>query len=211
MNSKYEQALLEKRIIPIERVIDDAYATAKIQQLLDLSDYSNEDIYLFINNPGGYVTACFALYDTIRWCSCDVNTVCCRGTAAFATLLLAAGSRGKRFAFQDSVIIPTLFTRGKAPEFIYADAVDLSVVTDKTVQTFARLTGNTTETMRAVCTANHRLGAEDAKKYGFIDKVIGSQIIKKGILGKLKRLDYLELFDELQQSKVIQLPQYASR
>lgn len=207
MNSKRTLALMEKRIIPLERPIDDEYVTAKIQQLLALSDSSNADITLFINNPGGTVTACFALFDTIRWCGCDVNTVCCRGAAGYAALLLAAGSRGKRFAFQDSVIIPSLCTCRRAPDFVYSDeAADRSATIGKTVRLMAGLTGHSLDTMRAACTAEHLLSADEAKRLGLIDRVVPRDAREKGFLAWLRRPDYLALFDAVQQAKVIPLP-----
>ncbi len=107
MGLHIKDILFQKRVIIIDELMNDYNANIIVQQLITLNDSSDKDIYIFINSAGGIVTSGFAVFDTIRWCKCDVNTICLNSTAAFATLLLTSGTKGKRYAFLDSLIIPT--------------------------------------------------------------------------------------------------------
>lgn len=98
--------LLSDRIIFLHGVIDDDLASSAIAQLLYLESIeSKEDIFLYINSPGGVITSCMAIYDTMQYISCDVSTVCIGLAASMASFLLASGTMGKRFALPNSEII----------------------------------------------------------------------------------------------------------
>ncbi|WP_443653907.1 ATP-dependent Clp protease proteolytic subunit, partial [Faecalibacillus intestinalis] len=98
--------LLEERIILLTGTIDDAMASSIIGQLLYLEAQDNKnDIYMYINSPGGSVSAGLAIFDTMNFVSCDVSTICCGMAASMASILLSAGSKGKRCALKNSEIM----------------------------------------------------------------------------------------------------------
>lgn len=172
--------LFKNRVVIINEPINDNNASIIVQKIIILNNTSKEDIYILLDSPGGQVTSCFAIYDTIRWCTCDVNTVCLEKTSAFATLLLSSGTKGKRYAFNNSLITPTLYIGAGKAEGIYSEmAKQLNSIIDKTIEIFAINTGNDIEIMKSACMVEHTLTSHDAKEKGFIDCIINENIISK--------------------------------
>lgn len=198
--SKY----FNKRIILINEVIDDKKASIIVQQLIDLHDKSSsEDIYILIDSPGGMVTSSFAIFDTIRWCNCDVNTICLNLSASISTLLLSAGTKGKRYAFSEAMISPTLHTSAKTDD-IYSESAEVANrITDKTIEIFASLTQNDYSTMKSACLTEHFLTASEAKSKGFIDNVILDKCFATKMLQATNQYGFLKNLDKLWYSKII--------
>ena len=207
-----KEKLFQKRVIIIDEPINDYIANIVVQQLIALNDSSEEDIYIFINCEGGRATSGFAIFDTIRWCKCDVNTICLSSTAAFATVLLTSGTKGKRYAFLDSLIIPTLHISSHNADGIYSDtSKNINMVIDKTIKILADNTGNELEIMRSSCLIEHILNSQEAQKLGFIDVIIDEYINKKGFRSLIKKIpfmkndkiNYLEIYNNLREKGII--------
>ncbi|PIT97025.1 ATP-dependent Clp protease proteolytic subunit [Candidatus Berkelbacteria bacterium CG10_big_fil_rev_8_21_14_0_10_41_12] len=167
--------LLKERIIFLGGVIDDDVANIVIAQLLFLdSDTSEEEIRLYINSPGGAVTSALAIFDTIQHVKADVSTMCVGQAASAAALLLAGGKKGKRFALPNSRIMihqPLGGVEGQASD-IKIHAEEIIKTRDRLNELLARTTGKTKRQIEHDTERDRFLTAEEAKKYGIIDKIV---------------------------------------
>jgi len=167
--------LLEERIVFLAGPISDALANLIIAQILFLASRdSNKDIKLYVNTPGGSVTAGLAIYDTIQYIDCDVSTICIGMAASMGATLLAAGTKGKRFALPNSEILLHQVAggvRGQATE-IEIEAKQILKIKEKLNQILAKHTGKPLKEVEKDTDRDFYLSAEEAKKYGIIDEVI---------------------------------------
>ncbi|MCX6789019.1 MAG: ATP-dependent Clp protease proteolytic subunit [Candidatus Gribaldobacteria bacterium] len=167
--------LLEERIIFLAGPIDDHVANLVIAEILLLtSKDSKRDIKLYINSPGGSVTAGLAIYDTMQYVSCDVTTICVGMAASMAAVLLAAGAKGKRYALPNSEILlhqPMGGITGQASE-IEIGARQILKIKDKISQILAKHTGKPLKTVEQDTDRDFYLSAKEAKEYGVVDEVI---------------------------------------
>ena len=166
--------LLKDRIIMLGSQIDDNVANSIVSQLLFLQAQDAEkDIYLYINSPGGSVTAGFAIYDTIQHIKPDVQTICIGMAASMGSFLLAAGAKGKRFALNAEVMIhqPLGGAQGQATEIEIA-ANHILKTRAKLNQILAERTGQSIEKIEKDTDRDNFLSAEEAKEYGLVDQVM---------------------------------------
>ena len=167
--------LLEERIVFLAGPISDALANLIIAQILFLASRdSNKDIKLYVNTPGGSVTAGLAIYDTIQYIDCDVSTICIGMAASMGATLLAAGTKGKRFALPNSEILLHQVAggiKGQATE-IEIEAKQILKIKEKLNQILAKHTGKPLKEVEKDTDRDFYLSAEEAKKYGIIDEVI---------------------------------------
>lgn len=167
--------LLKDRIIFLGSPIDDDVANAIIAQLLFLdSQNPKEDIKMYINSPGGSVTAALAVYDTMQYVKADVQTICIGMAASAAALLLSSGKKGKRFALPNSeVMIHQVLggAQGQATE-IDIHARHILKTRDRLNKILAKHTGQKLAKIERDTDRDYFLSAEDAKSYGIVDKVI---------------------------------------
>lgn len=179
--SQYEQwisiynRLSLERILFIGEEVTDGLANAIVAQLLYLdSDDPNKPIYLYINSPGGSVTAGMAIYDTMQYIKSEVITICVGLAASMGSFLLAAGTHGKRLALPHSRIMihqPMGGTRGQATD-IQIEAQEIIRTKQKLNQILADITGQTIEQIEKDTDRDNFMSAEEAKEYGLIDRVI---------------------------------------
>ena len=166
--------LLEDRIIFLTGEIDDAVADAVVEQLILLESRDPEkDICLYINSPGGSVTAGLAIYDTMNYIKCDVSTICIGLAASMGAFLLSSGTKGKRYALPNSEIMihqPLGGAQGQASDIkIQADHI---VKTKHRLNTIlAKNSGRPYEEVEKDTDRDNYLSAEDAKEYGLIDEI----------------------------------------
>ena len=167
--------LLEERIIFLAGPITDAVANLVIAEILFLASKNlNQDIKLYINSPGGSVTAGLAIYDTVQYVDCDVSTICVGLAGSMAATLLASGKKGKRFALPNSEILLHQVAggvTGQAAE-IEIGAKQIIKIKQKLNQILARHTGQSLKKVEKDTDRDFYLSAEEAKKYGIIDEVI---------------------------------------
>jgi ATP-dependent Clp protease protease subunit len=170
--------LLKERIIFLATPIDDTVANLVMAQLLHLeSEDPDKDIALYINSPGGEITALFAIYDTMQYIKPDVSTICMGQAASAAAVLLAAGKKGKRFALPHARILIHQPYGGAAGQ-----AVDIEIQAKEIVrmrelldEVLAFHTGQPVEKVAKDTDRDFILGAVDAREYGIIDEVITSR------------------------------------
>ena len=174
--------LLKERIIFITGGIDDDVANLLVAQLLFLqSEDASKDISIYINSPGGSVTAGMAIYDTIQYLSCDVSTYCIGQAASMGAVLLAAGTKGKRYALPNARIMihqPWGGTQGNASD-IHIQALEILRLKDILNGILARHTGKTPNEIAKDTDRDFFMGAEQAKNYGIVD-VVAQEAPKKG-------------------------------
>ncbi len=167
--------LLKDRIIFLGTAIDDHVANLAIAQLLFLeSDEPEQDIYLYINSPGGHVSAGLGIYDTMQYIKPDVQTICMGQAASMGALLLAAGAKGKRFALPHSRIMihqPSGGFQGQHSD-IEIQAKEIAKVRDVLDGILASHTGQKKEAVNKDTERDHFMTGEEAKAYGLIDNVI---------------------------------------
>ena len=167
--------LLEDRIIFLGEEVTDVSASVIIAQLLFLeAEDPSKDIHLYINSPGGSVTAGMAIYDTMNYIKCDVSTICMGLAASMGAFLLAGGAKGKRLALPNSEIMihqPSGGARGQAS--------DIKIVADNIIKTRKRLnemlaanTGRPLEDIERDTERDNFMTAEEAKDYGLIDEIV---------------------------------------
>ncbi|WP_278926488.1 ATP-dependent Clp endopeptidase proteolytic subunit ClpP [Staphylococcus auricularis] len=170
--------LLKDRIIMLGSPIDDNVANSIVSQLLFLQAQDSEkDIYLYINSPGGSVTAGFAIYDTIQYIKPDVQTICIGMAASMGSFLLTAGAKGKRFALPNAEVMihqPLGGAQGQATEIEIA-ANHILKTREKLNKIFAERTGQSIETIERDTDRDNFLTAEEAKEYGLIDEVMAPE------------------------------------
>lgn len=167
--------LLRERIIFLGTPIDDDVANSIVAQLLLLdSENPEKDIMLYINSPGGSVTAGFAIYDTMQHIRADVSTICLGQAASMGAFLLSSGKKGKRMALTNSRIMihqPLGGAKGQATD-IELEAKEIKRMKDLLIGIMAENAGQDLEKVKADCERDHYLSAEEAKEYGLIDKVL---------------------------------------
>ena len=167
--------LLKERIIFLGEEVNDVSASVIVAQLLFLeADDPNKDIQLYINSPGGSVTAGLAIYDTMQYIKCDVSTVCIGMAASMGAFLLSGGAKGKRFALPNAEIMihqPSSGAQGQATEISIA-AEHILRTRQKLNEIMAANTGQPLETIKADTERDNFMSAEEAKAYGLIDEVI---------------------------------------
>ena len=167
--------LLKERIIFLGEEVNDVSASVIVAQLLFLEgDDPDKDIQLYINSPGGSVTAGMAIYDTMRYIKCDVSTVCIGMAASMGAFLLAGGKKGKRFALPNAEIMihqPSGGAQGQATEIQIA-AEHILRTKQKLNEILAANTGQSLETIKADTERDNFMSADEAKAYGLIDEVI---------------------------------------
>ena len=170
--------LLKDRIISLGEEVNDVSASLIVAQLLFLeSEDPGKDIQLYINSPGGSVSAGMAIYDTMQYVKSDVSTICIGMAASMGAFLLAGGAKGKRFALPNAEIMihqPSGGARGQATE--------INIVAEQILKTRSKLntilaqnTGQPLEVIEADTERDHYMSAEEAKAYGLIDGVITSR------------------------------------
>lgn len=170
--------LLSDRIVFLGEEVSDSAAGLIVAQMLFLEAQDpDKDIQLYINSPGGSVTAGFAIYDTMQYIKCDVSTICIGLAASFGAFLLAGGAKGKRFALPNAEIMihqPAMHGNG-----IQGPAADIKIMSDyiqKSKQRLNRIlaeqTGKTEEEIERDTERDHFMSAREALGYGLIDKII---------------------------------------
>ena len=167
--------LLKERIIFLGEEVNDVSASVIVAQLLFLeADDPDKDIQLYINSPGGSVTAGLAIYDTMQYIKCDVSTVCIGMAASMGAFLLSGGQKGKRFALPNAEIMihqPSGGAQGQATEIQIA-AEHILRTKKKLNEILAANTGKPLEVIQQDTERDNFMSAEEAKEYGLIDEVI---------------------------------------
>lgn len=174
--------LLADRIIFLGEEVNDASASVIIAQLLFLeAEDPDKDIHLYINSPGGSVTAGFAIYDTMQYIKCDVSTICVGLAASFGAFLLAGGAPGKRFALPNSQIM--IHQPAIGGDGVQGQATDIKIMSDNIVKTkqklneiLAKNTGRTVEEIYIDTERDNFMSAEEAMNYGIIDSIISRSV-----------------------------------
>ena len=174
--------LLKDRIIFIGTVIDDYISNLVIAQLLFLQmEDPDKDINLYINTPGGSVTAGLAIYDTMQFCKSDVTTYCVGQAASMGALLLAAGKKGKRFALPHSRIMihqPWGGAQGAATD-INIQAREINRLKEALQDILAQHTGKSADVIEKDSDRDYFMSATEALEYGIVDKVVASAETQK--------------------------------
>jgi len=186
---RYERAydiysrLLKDRIVFIGTAIDDNVSNLVVAQMLFLQmEDPDKDINLYINSPGGTVTAGLAIYDTIQFVRCDVNTYCVGQATSMAALLLASGTMGKRYALPHARLMihqPWGGVQGVAAD-ISIQAREILRLREKINELLAHHTGKSLETIARDTDRDFYMSPEEAKEYGLVDQVIATQKEVKG-------------------------------
>ena len=170
--------LLKDRIIFLGEEVTDVTASLIVAQLLFLeSEDPKKDIHLYINSPGGSVTAGMAIYDTMQYIKCDVSTTCIGLAASMGAFLLAGGAKGKRFALPNAEIMihqPSGGARGQATE-IKIVAENILKTRAKLNEILAQNTGKPVEVIEVDTERDNYMSAEEAMNYGLIDSVVTSR------------------------------------
>jgi ATP-dependent Clp protease protease subunit len=169
--------LLNDRIIMLSDQVNDATASVVVAQLLYLeSQDSEKDISLYINSPGGSVTAGMAIYDTMNYIKCDVSTICIGMAASMGAFLLSSGAKGKRIALPNSEIMihQPLIGGGLGGQQtdIMIHAKNLERTRERLEEIMAGNSGKSVEEMHAACERDNYMTAQEALEFGLIDKVI---------------------------------------
>jgi len=166
--------LLESRIIFLSGEINDALASTVVAQLIYLESVNpDKDIQIYINSPGGSVSAGFAIYDTINYIKCDVITVCVGLAASMGAFLLSSGTKGKRFALPNSEIMihqPLGGAQGQATD-ISIQAKQILRIKDNNNKILSENTGKPVEVIAADTDRDNYMTAQEAKDYGLIDAI----------------------------------------
>ena len=167
--------LLQDRVVFLGTQVTDESANAVVAQLLYLQSVDpTADVHLYINSPGGSVTAGLAIYDTMQYISCDVATYCIGQCASMGAVLLTAGAPGKRYALPNSRVMihqPLAGMEGTAEE-IMIHAKEFRFIKEKINQILLKHSGRTLEEIRRDTDRDNFMSAEEAFEYGLIDKVI---------------------------------------
>ncbi|EKQ53313.1 MULTISPECIES: ATP-dependent Clp endopeptidase proteolytic subunit ClpP [unclassified Clostridium] len=174
--------LLKERIIMLSGEVNDDSANLIVAQLIFLeSEDPDKDIYLYINSPGGSITAGNAIYDTMQYIKCDVSTICIGMAASMGAFLLSSGAKGKRFALPNAEVMihqPLGGFQGQATDFeIHAKRI--LKMKDTLNRILSENTGKPLETIKADVERDNFMTAEEAKAYGLIDDVITNHKIGK--------------------------------
>jgi len=169
--------LLRERIVFIGEEIDDELSNSVVAQLLLLdSENPEKDIMLYINSPGGVITAGMAIYDTMNLIKSDVSTICLGEAASMGAFLLSGGTKGKRMALPSARIMihqPLGGAKGQATD-IELEAKEIMRMKEMLIKIMADNSGQDYEKVKEDCERDHYLSAQEAVEYGLIDKVITS-------------------------------------
>lgn len=169
--------LLKDRIIFLGEEVNETSASLVVAQLLFLeSEDPSKDVHLYINSPGGVITAGMAIYDTMQYIRCDVSTICVGMAASMGAFLLAGGAKGKRFALPNSEIMihqPSGGAQGQATE-IQITADWILRTKKKMNELLAANTGQSVEKVTQDTERDHWMTAEEAKAYGIVDTIINN-------------------------------------
>ena len=167
--------LLNDRIIMLSDEINDTTASLVVAQLLYLEGQDpDKDIHLYINSPGGSISAGMAIYDTMQYIKCDVSTICVGLAASMGSFLLAAGAKGKRYALPNSEIMihqPLGGAKGQASD-IKIQADHILYVRNRMNRMLSELTGQPLEVIERDTDRDNWMTADDAVRYGIVDKVV---------------------------------------
>jgi len=171
--------LLKDRIVFIGTPIDDVIANLIIAQILFLNmEDPSKDINVYVNSPGGSVTAGLAIYDTMRFVKCDVATYCLGQAASMGSLLLAAGTKGKRYVLPNARVMihqPWGGTQGTAAD-IHIQAKEILKLRDQLNGILAHHTGKSIEQIEKDTDRDYFMSAEEAKNYGIVDQVVTTRM-----------------------------------
>ena len=167
--------LLNDRIIFLSEEVNDTTASLIVAQLLYLENQDpDKDIQFYINSPGGSVTAGMAIYDTMQYIKCDVNTICVGMAASMGAFLLSAGTKGKRMALPNAEIMihqPSAGTQGQITDMAI-HMKRLQTIKDRMNRILAENTGKSLEEVTAACERDNFMTAEEAKAFGLIDEIV---------------------------------------
>lgn len=170
--------LLKERIIFLTGEVNDEISSLVCAQLLFLeAEDPKKDIFLYINSPGGVVTSGMAMYDTMQYISCDVNTLCIGQACSMGSLLLAGGAKGKRFALPNARIMihqPSGGFRGQATD-IEIHAKEILDMKKRLNQIYAQHTGKKLNVIESAMERDNFMTPQEAKKFGLIDHVVTSR------------------------------------
>ena len=173
--------LLNDRIIMLNDEVNNTTASLVVAQLLYLEGQDpDKDISLYINSPGGVITAGMAIYDTMQYIKCDVSTICMGMAASMGAFLLASGTKGKRFALPNAeIMIHQPLIAGGQGGGLSGQATDIKILADHIIRTRAKMnrllseyTGQPLEKVEQDTERDNFLSAQEAKEYGLIDEVI---------------------------------------
>jgi ATP-dependent Clp protease protease subunit len=185
--------LLKDRIIFLGSPINAEVANLVIAQLLFLANQDPDgDIKIYINSPGGIVTAGMAIYDTMQLVSCDIQTICVGQASSMGAILLAAGTKGKRKILPHSRVMihqPLGGANGQASD-IEISAKEILRWKEVLNEVLASRTGQPIETIRDHTDRDYFLSAEEAVEYGIVDEIIGNQVSEETTLGDVDVEDY---------------------
>lgn len=167
--------LLKDRIVFIGTEINDHVANVVVAQLLFLKmEDPKKDVHIYINSMGGYISAGLAIFDTLQWMGCNVNTYCIGQAASMGSLLLAAGTKGRRFALPNSRIMihqPYGNVGGTSAD-VAIQAKEMLYLKRRTTEILAELTGQSIDKVAQDSERDFYMSAEEAKSYGLIDEVV---------------------------------------
>ena len=167
--------LLNDRIVFLGEEVNDTTASLVVAQLLYLEAQDpDKDIQMYINSPGGSVTAGMAIYDTMQYIKCDVSTICIGMAASMGAFLLSSGAKGKRLALPNAEIMihqPSAGTQGQITDMAI-HLKRLEIIKKRMNHILAGNTGKSVEEVTAACERDNFMSAEEAQEYGLIDKVI---------------------------------------
>jgi ATP-dependent Clp protease protease subunit len=170
--------LLVDRIVFLGTPVDDMVSNVIIAQLLFLQMTDpNKDIHLYINSPGGVVTAGLSIYDTMQFVNCDVSTICCGQAASMGSLLLAGGTKGKRFALPHSRVMvhqPSAGYQGQATD-IDIHAREVVELKSRLNAIMAKHTGQSIEQIEKDLDRDNFMSAQKAREYGLVDTVLAER------------------------------------
>ncbi len=171
--------LLNDRIIMLSDEVNDATASLVVAQLLYLEGQDpDKDIHLYINSPGGSISAGMAIYDTMQYIKCDVSTICVGLAASMGSFLLAAGAKGKRLTLPNSEIMihqPLGGARGQASD-IKIQADHILFIRNRMNRILSEMTGQPIEIIERDTERDNWMTAEDAVRYGLVDKVVDRRL-----------------------------------
>ncbi|HEY5643779.1 MAG TPA: ATP-dependent Clp endopeptidase proteolytic subunit ClpP [Woeseiaceae bacterium] len=175
--------LLKDRIVFIVGPVEDHMANLVVAQLLFLeSENPNKDIHLYLNSPGGVVSAGLSIYDTMQFINCDVSTICVGQAASMGALLLAGGTKGKRFALPHSRVMvhqPSAGYQGQVTD-IHIHAQEVLELKRRLNEIMSKHTGQALETIERDLERDNFMSAEAAVQYGIIDTVLAQRQQMKG-------------------------------
>ncbi len=182
----YSRLLKDRIIFMGEQVVDDMANTIIAQMLFLESEDPDKDINIYINSPGGSVTAGLAIYDTMQYIKPEIATICMGQTTSMAALLLAAGTKGKRYALPHGRIMihqPLGGAQGQATD-IDIHAREILKMRDELNEILAKHTGQDIEKIRKDTERDYFMNSEEAKEYGIIDRVISKREMQEQVAKK---------------------------